>query len=80
MAKQQLESVLVPLQMIIKVGDHNTKQFPEVAQIPVHIGIRGCTDSDRSLHQPSEAPKSFVLVVQFDQKWCQQVRHSLGVP
>jgi len=76
-AEEQLHGVVVLLQVLVEPRQHHPDQFPQVAQVVVHVPVGGSAYEERPLHQTHEAPEGLRLVLHFAQNRCQEITHTL---
>jgi hypothetical protein len=79
MAEEKFHCVIVLLQVLVELRDHQSYQFPQVLQVLVDIVVGGRANEDITLHKTDKAPESFGLVLQFTEDGSQKITHALCV-
>lgn len=79
MTEQEFHCVIVLLQMLVKLWNHQSHQFPQILQILIDVVVSWRTNENCSLHETNKAPESLRFVLQLAKDGRQEITHALSV-
>jgi hypothetical protein len=78
-AEEKLHRVIVLLQVLVKLWDHQSNQFSQVLQVLVNVVVGWRAHENVALHESDEAPESLRFVLQFAKDGGEEIAHALCV-
>lgn len=79
MTEQEFHCVIVFLQMLVELRNHQSHQFPQVLQILIDVIVGWRANENCALHEANKAPESLRFIFQLAKDGRQEITHALSV-
>lgn len=79
MTEEKFHCVIVLLQMLVELWNHQSHQFPQVLQVFIDVIVGWRANENSTLHETHKAPKGLRFILQFAKNGRQEIAHSLCV-